>query len=334
MGARRRILFENKSQIMEFLDPQKLLRDKKEKDAPVAALEAAPKEPDPEVVRKLQAEEAIFQEKKQTQEASDAQKADDIRNQLGLQPQKDKRFSLSKEDFARERVGAIKEIVTELKNEHPEVLSFCMYGSMVKGTARLESDVDGYLFVDASEAGEGQNTVDNEPKINKQDDGTVSTKPQARFTEEPENFYKTALENKFKDKIGFDESKTKDLKVLPISKEIIDSHVDALKKNFEDLKAYEKAWENMDWEAGGESPRRPDDIYVSDNLSKMFHLEVGGGIRKYRQHLIEKLSSLGEAGDKIWREIMDATATMEHGGIDNARYPKNVEEARKIYGGK
>lgn len=61
----------------------------------------------------------------------------------------EKRFKLSGEPFAKERLAKVKTTVDVLKREHPEILSFCLFGSMVKGKAKPESDIDGYLFVDA-----------------------------------------------------------------------------------------------------------------------------------------------------------------------------------------
>jgi hypothetical protein len=49
-----------------------------------------------------------------------------------------KRFVLTRLEFAQERMQGIKEVVSKLQKKHPEILSFCMFGSMVKGAAKLE----------------------------------------------------------------------------------------------------------------------------------------------------------------------------------------------------
>mgnify|MGYP003393243005 CR=1 FL=1 len=61
-----------------------------------------------------------------------------------------KRFVLSPEEFSKERLAAVKGVMGEIQSKYPEVLSLCMFGSMVKGTAHKESDIDGYLFIDTS----------------------------------------------------------------------------------------------------------------------------------------------------------------------------------------
>lgn len=63
----------------------------------------------------------------------------------------EKRFKLSKDDFAKERIAAIREIFNEVKIDYPEILSFCLFGSLVKGNSKQESDIDMVVFVDADQ---------------------------------------------------------------------------------------------------------------------------------------------------------------------------------------
>jgi len=59
----------------------------------------------------------------------------------------DKRFLLSREQFSKDRIEALREEIDAMKSKYPEVLSLCLFGSMVKGTAHEESDIDGYLLL-------------------------------------------------------------------------------------------------------------------------------------------------------------------------------------------
>src|SRR4051812_12371483 len=61
-----------------------------------------------------------------------------------------KRFELSREQFAMDRVKAIQGTIDAVKKDCPEILSFALFGSLVKGTTRPESDIDMYIYVDAN----------------------------------------------------------------------------------------------------------------------------------------------------------------------------------------
>lgn len=62
-----------------------------------------------------------------------------------------KRFHLATEQFSKERLDALKQGFEEFQTQHPEVISFSLFGSMSKGYAKPDSDIDGWLFV-SSEA--------------------------------------------------------------------------------------------------------------------------------------------------------------------------------------
>lgn len=234
----------------------------------------------------------------------DQKRIEEIRSSLGISSE-NKRFKLSREDFARDRIQAIKDTIKEIKKERPEILSFCMFGSMTKGTAKLESDIDGFLLVDAEKTKEDMSEGDF-----LEDEKTEYGRLATFFRGEAEADYKNLLIDRMKSKIDLPIRDFRDIRVRPISREIIDRHIRSLE--------------------AAES----DDIPPSTNLTAMFHLDVGGGIKTYRKYLIEKLSKMGEKGEKIWNRIITSTESMEQNFNWNTdkRYPRNLEEAKKTYG--
>jgi len=78
-----------------------------------------------------------------------------------------------------------------------------------------------------------------------------------------------------------------------------------------------------------EPPQQP-----HDRASLMFHLDVGGGIRKYRKMYIDKLVQLGPVGEKIWTDTIRSTESMENNLANNTskRYPRTLAEAVEMYG--
>lgn len=68
----------------------------------------------------------------------------------------EKRFHLSSAEFSRDRLRILREEFKKFQREYPgEVIAFSLYGSMSKGYAEEESDIDGALFFDknAKDAG-------------------------------------------------------------------------------------------------------------------------------------------------------------------------------------
>jgi predicted nucleotidyltransferase len=59
-----------------------------------------------------------------------------------------KRFLLSNSPEIKKRLHKIQEIIYEMKEKYPEIISACIFGSMTKGYANKESDIDMYLILD------------------------------------------------------------------------------------------------------------------------------------------------------------------------------------------
>ncbi|MFA6193812.1 MAG: nucleotidyltransferase domain-containing protein [Parcubacteria group bacterium] len=232
----------------------------------------------------------------------------------------EKRFRLSKEDFAKERIEGVRDTFQEVKKDYPEILSFCLFGSLVKGDTKLESDIDMAVFVDAEQlecrfgnigryAGKPvvKKTIDREK-------GAIVLDTEMRV--DVVRPIRNAIREILKKRLGLIDNQVRDILIKPISEDIIDSHVEEMVRGIEK--------ENND-------PKKFETVYISRNLYEMFHLETGGGIRKYRKYLIDKLCAMGETGERVWGEIVSDTSSMEHSHPDNIRYPRTLEEVKKIY---
>lgn len=232
------------------------------------------------------------------------------------------RFNLSPEGFAKERITAVKGTVSEMQQNNPEVLSLCAFGSMVRGNPRPDSDIDGYLYVDAA------SLVDAlEPEDIARNGATLLKR------EEAEQKYIQTFVTKMTSKTTMTAEQVRQgIKVRPISRDIVLRHIDFLKKESEKMGDYDAAVKQWEQTHSGEVPHMPETVNSTTTLSGMFHLETGGGIRQYRNLVINELSGMGEVGEKIWHNVMRETEMMENYlSTTDKHYPRTLAEARKLY---
>jgi len=219
---------------------------------------------------------------------------------------------------------------------------------MVKGTVRQESDIDGYLFVDADAVAEKYQQQNEKVEVieNEEKESGVET----FFTREIESQYATEIRETLKLKANLNPEQVEHVRIRPISEQIIDQHTQSIIDGFHKEEEYEnqfRQWEEENPEGKTtdlkklteyykDRPKRPEPMIPSSTLISMFHLEVGGGIRKYRGSLISKLESMGEEGEKAWGEIIKGVEMLEQNlmsGTDK-KYPRTLSEARSMYGTK
>lgn len=261
----------------------------------------------------------------------------------------DKRFVLSKEEFSKQRLDAVKQEVDALRQKYPEVLSLCLFGSMVKGTAHEGSDIDGYLFIDTSVIAEQEDVA--EEQILDEETYLGHT----YLTDEIAKKYVLELRSGIQEKTGLDEEGVKHIRSMPISEKIIDDQISKTQAYLEIKKqtaiGRDMYYQNIDkWQRNKpprgsaielllaheknkpEFPKYPDP--VSTGFGSMFHLDVGGGIRKYRKMFIDKLVQLGPEGEKIWEDTIQSTEMMENNlsKAEDKHYPRTLAEAVAMYG--
>lgn len=245
------------------------------------------------------------------------------------------RFRLSEEEFAKERLEHLKQGFDKLKTEDDAVLSLCMFGSFVKGNVKPESDIDGYVFVDADK-------LLARAKANASDPEKIEPVYENSSNKSTETYLTEKLWLEYKDKVNKDLGESgvlsteqlNGIKVRPVNEEILSHQINGLAEYHKELEEFNKKRTEYVEGKSEEHPEKPEFIGISSTLVGMFHLDMGGGIRKYRKSVIDKLSSIGEEGEKIWGEIVEGVEMQEQYYQTNTdkRYPRTLLEAQKIYG--
>lgn len=271
----------------------------------------------------------------------------------------EKRFSLQRQEvFAENRINALSESVKELQQEYPEIISLTFFGSLSKGQSKIESDIDGALYIDADLVSE------REKSEGKKDDDVIDIRQEKETLVQGLKTQKISLKiflrsdlyekyNKLiQDKVlqkdhTLSSEQVEHLRALPMSEKVLIDLMDKIVKSMRLLKDFnqkvldahsgEKNMEEFLKTAkaiGGE----PDTILETPTLllGTMFHLDVGGGIRKYRKLLINKLLESGEEGEKIWKDIIGYVEKWEQKTTykelpTSIHYPRTLSEAKEIY---
>ncbi|MFA6898442.1 MAG: hypothetical protein WC250_03510, partial [Candidatus Paceibacterota bacterium] len=220
----------------------------------------------------------------------------------------------------------------------PEVLSFCMFGSMVKGMAHEGSDIDGYLYIDSAQVAKGEGISEEQVLENS------VTLNQTYLTQEVAKKYILEFRAGVRERTGLEDKDVEHIRSRPISEKVIDMEIAR-------LLAFYKAREEYDAKVKGWADSRPprgssvDDLvayekarpiypsYVAPSLGDMFHLDVGGGVKKYRKIFIERLNELGPSGEKIWEDTIRSAEMIENNlsTAPNKRYPRTLVAARAVY---
>ena len=240
----------------------------------------------------------------------------------------EKRFQVNENQILQERLKGIQSIVNEMQREYPEVLSFTAYGSMVKGTATLESDIDGTLFI---------NTTLSEDE---QHDQNILEKVQS---EEYLSHFKDNLQRQ----LDLAPEQVEDIRSFGISEhDVMNAATEYLAAQEHYEKALE-AWESTKRDTGkteknlfgtevpiyehdGEKPKIP---VLSENIGFMFNMDIGGGIRNYRKKFLETLATLtSEQADDICRGIAAYLSFSEGGKRKKmVELPHTYEDFKRIY---
>ncbi len=196
---------------------------------------------------------------------------------------KAKRFILPSSEEMRRRIRSLREAFFELKTRIPKVLSLCLYGSITYGEATPQSDIDGYIFI---EEGDGETVFESDPS------GLRS-----RFTNGRLKSLQRRARIIIQEKTGLSNKQLEHVRVLPVSYEIIDRHIDSYVEYAKKCLDYLKAVHPQNDDPHNlisiteEQPRRPDFLCIGINIYAMFFLALGTGINVYRRYLIEKLEN-------------------------------------------
>ena len=202
-----------------------------------------------------------------------------------------KRFLLSDNPELKRLIKDFHRVTEELKEKHPEIVSFGFFGSLTKGYAMELSDIDIYVFIDEEEWEErGYPTLDQE-------------KIEYRFE------YKIQLRQEFSAALGVTEDRVKDLMLKVLNK-----------KEIYDTCIVGDAFEN--WPLFLLNTSRDIEEYrkiVLDILQRNEELEPGSGERPWKW-LIHKLFEFENQG-------LEANLQEERRKL----YPRTLAEARKKF---
>lgn len=212
-------------------------------------------------------------------------------------------------ETASKKLGILRKDFTEFALNNPEVVGLTLFGSQIKGLAREDSDIDGYLFVNSDKA-----------------DENLSEEKQGRvYPLEKDELWEKAQQNiglKFREQeqrnLGLTPEDVKEIRLRLISKKRIDTEL-------MDVIDYGKKM--VDYKSGkGTVPDYPKEIAID----QLFHLQIGKGLDGYRKYILERLRQEGEAGEKGWGILIDWAEMMERNfqvNRDTKLFPQTLEAA-------
>lgn len=242
---------------------------------------------------------------------------------------REKRFQIPGNEVLRERLKGIQQVVKQMQRNCPEILSFSMYGSMVKDTATLESDIDGTLFVDTTPTGDAVYDAHIE-------EGIRTGRYLDKFKQELIDQLKLTPEQ-----VG------KDVTLESLSEVEVSKAAGEYAQAFELYKHEKSAWEASRRDTGevkpgayggevpvyaydGEEPHSPE---LPGFIGPMFNLDVGGGLRPYRQKFLASLEQLTpEQVESICVNI-SAHISFSEGGKRkiHTNFPRTFEDLKRVY---
>ncbi len=247
------------------------------------------------------------------------------------------RFEISKEEAIAARIHAVQEGVRNLQTMYPEVVSFAAFGSMVKGNADKDSDIDGRVFVDTDLASQlegsgvdveiGWSPVDSEKP---QSGSIIFARLEADEKKRYENLIKAALAEADP---YFQNDKVEHIEALPVTKKVVATILDIWHKS------------EAEQRTGKMSGPQTDKIVGSEYLPQLFFLDIGrGNLKEYRQQIVTTLMTYGSIGESMWKKIIvfveimerkinpsDIKSMKEGATLTDIHYPRTLKEAYVAY---
>ncbi len=262
--------------------------------------------------------------------------------------EKPKRFNFQEDPFVKERFNAVKDSVEELRQEYPEILSVNLFGSLVKGKTKEESDIDGIIYVDTDKI-KSEKEIFTIREVDEKENKEFKTISIEMFlVEEFYIQYNKIVQDRILEKIpSLKQEQVNHIRSLPMSEDSLNQILDKLINSKKVAIDYEKKILSLHPEIRtreefikfSNDVEKPERLISTPRLllGSMFLLEVGGGIRKYRKQLIERLLSSGDAGEYIWKDIISYVERWEQKvkyqdlPIE-VHYPRSLEEAKSVFG--
>ena len=264
----------------------------------------------------------------------------------------EKRFILSREDFAKERVSGLQRAVETIRRERPEVLSLALFGSLTKGTTKLESDIDMAVYVDADLLRDVHPDLGDDLFLDKKYDFNAIRNGRLQAVTFRWKDLRSDLSDEYEryvnEKIlaaipGLRKEQLKDVYIQPVSEKIVDGILEEIKESYQKYPngiassniqlGGRQVWEG-DW-AKDQTPNSR--VEPNQLLFGLFFLDAGGGLREYRKQIIDRLWLWGELGEQIWKDLISKTEMWEQrvdfDSLPTAkRYPRTLKAAHALYG--
>ncbi|MES2023578.1 MAG: nucleotidyltransferase domain-containing protein [Patescibacteria group bacterium] len=231
------------------------------------------------------------------------------------------------EPNAKERLKIFREGFKEFQKEYPEVLGAMLYGSMAKGKADGDSDIDVSIFVDA-EALKDENLPKVESKI--------------RYS--PDYRRGLVYRNKFLKYLNISNYEILQyyahLDVKLISEKIIDETINKFLLKKDDYKKWKnkfniEKYANLNEEKKDTLMMKHEDNFCDPRAYSLFFASIGRGIEKYRHMLLKKLYDLPDRKDaeNMWESIYYSVLHYEQGREETIKLniPKTLNEAIRVF---
>ena len=270
----------------------------------------------------------------------------------------EKRYVISKEENARKKFEVFREIFWRVEKEHPEIIGATLFGSMVKGTAGLNSDIDAFIFVDLDKI---KNTITpQEVEVanaqiaklkNEHDQKVAEGKEFGEYQPTPVEDY--IVTHRYKElfteplkSTGLTDEQMRDVRIMAVSKndledeleKAVDSQQKVIEYDQKQKELYQQAIDSENWDQYYDWKKEnqvPDEYFMNWKVSAMFHLAMGRGIQTYREIVANFLQQKGKVGEVVWRSgVISRTADMERnfrGSSYQNLFPQTLDDARKYY---
>lgn len=203
-----------------------------------------------------------------------------------------KRFKISSNPELRERLRNLRKVIEKVQTNHPEVISVGLFGSMVKGYATEESDIDIYVNIDTD--------------VWKR---TVGEDKEYYQIPNLHKIYKTILQRELKDQLGLSDEQINDITVNFMNKSEIRD-------------ASSKGQASHVW--------RIFLMSVGSNMAD-YRREVFDGIDYYARNNPEfgnpNEEELTEIRNYEWRKLIENLFELENSGLKDSL----VEKRKKLY---
>lgn len=238
-----------------------------------------------------------------------------------------KRFEIATDSYSRERLRVLRETLAEWKQKLPDIhLGLSLFGSLSKGkpldaSVAAQSDIDAHVFLDCDDVARKGQMLPQEVIMRyyhiASDEDKRQWNPKTAWW-----VLAGLIEADVAGKLHQLTPPVNDgIRVQPISLHHKDSLYD---------RVYRYAYPDLD--------NNPEDFVDHFVVAAPWHLDVGGGMRRYRRAFLEDLLTNESPAEreKLWEEVYHCIVNVER--LDNIptdlkkQFPRTFREACHYYG--